>query len=406
MSEQILSVKQINQYIKASLEQDPNLSEFWVRGEISNYTLHRSGHMYFSVKEQGSVLKAVMFAGNTRSLRFIPKDGTKVIIRGNISVYEPSGQYQLVVREMQPDGIGNLHLAYEQLKEKLREEGLFDEEIKKSLPHFPKTIGILTSPTGAALHDMMTTIKRRYPIANILFYPAQVQGESAPTSIIEGIEAMNEHGVADVLIVGRGGGSIEDLWGFNDEGVARAIFASAIPVISAVGHETDFTIADFVADMRAPTPTAAAEIATPYTTSELLQNVLYYEQKYKRELINKVKRQEEKWKQTHQILQYFHPKKVHESNVQQHDLLHEKLIHAMKNQMEQKQKHYVLTLTQLDGLSPLKMMQRGFSSVTKENESIKSVAQVSINDELNIRLADGLVMCTVKEMEKTEEEWS
>lgn len=404
MTQHILSVKQINSYIKASLEQDPNLAEFWVRGEISNYTLHRSGHMYFSIKEQGSVLKAVMFAGNTRSLRFLPKDGTKVIIRGNISVYEPSGQYQLVVREMQPDGIGNLHLAYEQLKEQLREEGLFDESVKQPLPRFPKTIGIVTSPTGAALHDMVTTIKRRYPIANILFFPAQVQGESAPRSIVEGIQTMNEYGKADVLIVGRGGGSIEDLWGFNDESVARAIFASNIPVISAVGHETDFTIADFVADMRAPTPTAAAEIATPYTVSELSQTVNYYQQTYKKTLVNTLKTQQERWKRTHQTLQYFHPKKVHETNIQKHDLLHEKLLQAMKNQLEEKQKQYLLTLTKLDGLSPLKIMSRGFSAVYKEETLVKSVQNVQPQDEITIRLQDGQVHCIVKEVEQTEEE--
>lgn len=404
MSQPIYSVKQINQYIKASLEQDPNLAEFWVRGEISNYTLHRSGHMYFSIKEQGSVMKAVMFAGNTRSLRFIPKDGTKVIIRGNISVYEPSGQYQLIAREMQPDGVGNLHLAYEQLKEKLREEGLFDESVKRTLPLFPKTIGIITSPTGAALHDMVTTIKRRYPLANILFYPVQVQGESAPSSIMEGIHAMNEYAKADVLIVGRGGGSIEDLWGFNDEGVARAIFDSVIPVISAVGHETDFTIADFVADRRAPTPTAAAEIATPYTTAELTQSVEHYAQSCKRQLLNTLKTQQEKWKRTHQTLQYFHPRKVHETNVQQHDLLREKLVRAVQRQLEEKQQQYVLSLTKLDGLSPLNIMRKGFSAVYKDKTIVKSVEQVGVNDALTVRLQDGLLTCRVQQVEKLEEE--
>lgn len=404
MSQPIYSVKQINQYIKASLEQDPNLTEFWVRGEISNYTLHRSGHMYFSVKEPGSVMKAVMFAGNTKSLRFLPKDGTKVIIRGNISVYEPSGQYQLIAREMQPDGLGNLHLAYEQLKEKLREEGLFDESAKRELPTFPKTIGLITSPTGAVLHDMITTIKRRYPLATILIYPAQVQGENAPSSVVEGIRAMNEYAKADVLIVGRGGGSMEDLWGFNDEGVARAIFDSMIPVISAVGHETDFTIADFVADMRAPTPTAAAEMATPYTTAELLQNVEHYTQTYKRQLTNALKTQQEKWKRAHQTLQYFHPKKVHETNVQQHDLLHEKLVRAVQRQLEEKQRNYILSLTRLDGLSPLKIMRKGFSAVYKGETIVKSVEQVTVNDALTVRLQDGLITCQVQQLEKTEEE--
>lgn len=403
MNEQVLSVKQVNNYIKSALERHPTLSDLWIKGEISNYTLHRSGHMYFSVKEEGSVLKSVMFAGSTRGLRFIPKEGTKVIIRGNITVYEPNGQYQLVVREMQQDGIGNLHLAYEELKEKLQKEGLFHAINKKEIPQYPKTIGIITSPTGAALHDMISTIKRRYPIARILLAPVVVQGDSAPRSIIEAIELMNSYKEVDVLIVGRGGGSIEDLWGFNHEGVARAIYASNIPIISAVGHETDFTIADFVADMRAPTPTGAAEFATPYTVAEMRLQFAQYENNIKRELLNKLTSKQDRWKRTHQTMQFFHPKKVHETNVQKHDLLHEKLLKSMDRFMQQKERQYNLALVKLDGLSPLKIMSRGYSAVFKEKEIIKQINQVQKNDTLTIQVADGSIYCTVDGTKKPKE---
>jgi len=254
---EILSVSQLNEYIKRQLEKDPRLAEIWIRGEISNCKLHYSGHIYLTLKDEKSVLKAVMFKGAASGLTFTPKDGMKVLTRCRISVYETAGAYQAYISEMRTDGLGDLHVAFEQLKEKLKGEGLFEIENKKPIPKFPKAIGLVTSPTGAAVRDVINILGRRYKHAQVYLYPVLVQGEQAPPQIIQGIRYFNEVHPVDVIITGRGGGSIEELWAFNDENVARAIFASRIPIISAVGHETDFTIADFVADLRAPTPSAA-----------------------------------------------------------------------------------------------------------------------------------------------------
>ncbi|WP_068622158.1 exodeoxyribonuclease VII large subunit, partial [Paenibacillus tuaregi] len=246
------------------LESDTLLSEVWIRGEISNFTHHSSGHMYFTLKDADSRIKSIMFASHNQRLPFIPKEGSRVIARGNVSVYERDGQYQFYATHMQPDGIGSLYLAYEQLKKKLEEEGLFDPSRKRALPRYPKTIGVITSPTGAAVRDIIITLQRRYPQVPVILHPVLVQGKQAAPSIVKALRTLNAMGEADVIIVGRGGGSLEELWAFNEEMVARAIYESAIPVISAVGHETDFTIADFVADLRAATPTAAAELAVPH----------------------------------------------------------------------------------------------------------------------------------------------
>jgi exodeoxyribonuclease VII large subunit len=268
-----LSVNALTKYIKRKFDADPHLRDVHVRGEISNFKQHSSGHMYFTLKDEKARILAVMFSSQSRTMKFTPENGMKVIVKGEISVYEPSGQYQIYIKEMRPDGIGELFLAYEQLKQRLELEGLFAIETKKAIPLFPRTVGVITSPTGAAIRDVITTIKRRYPIANILVFPALVQGDNAAPSIAKAIAKANSMDEIDVLIVGRGGGSIEELWAFNEELVARAIFSSTIPIISAVGHETDFTIADFVADLRAPTPTAAAELAVPHI-EELLDRVL------------------------------------------------------------------------------------------------------------------------------------
>ena len=275
----IYSVREITRRIKDLFEENNDLQDVWIRGELSNFTHHSSGHMYFTLKDENSRMRAVMFAGNNRFLRFIPKNGARVIIRGSITIYERDGQYQLYAREMQPDGIGSLYLAYEQLKEKLANEGLFDPRNKKEIPLYPQTIGVITSPTGAAIRDIITTIRRRYPLGRILLLPVLVQGEQAAASISWAIAEMNRRMEADVLIIGRGGGSIEELWAFNEEIVARSIFHSQIPVISAVGHETDFTISDFVADIRAATPTAAAELAVPHM-QELRENIRRLEGRY------------------------------------------------------------------------------------------------------------------------------
>ncbi len=273
MEQRYLTVNALTKYIKRKFDADPHLQDCYVKGEISNFKQHSSGHMYFTLKDDKSRLTAVMFARENRHIKFEPENGMQVLIRGDLTVYEQTGQYQIYIKEMKPDGIGELFLAYEQLKEKLTKEGLFSQEYKKALPRYPNTVGIITSPTGAAIRDILTTIKRRYPIANIILLPALVQGDQAAPSIANAISQANDNGNIDVLIVGRGGGSIEELWAFNEEIVARAIFSSKIPIISAVGHETDFTIADFVADLRAPTPTAAAELAVPHI-DELIERIL------------------------------------------------------------------------------------------------------------------------------------
>jgi exodeoxyribonuclease VII large subunit len=404
MDKNIFSVKQVNHYIKSILEKNELLNDVWIKGEISNFTLHRSGHMYFSIKDEGSVIHTVMFKGNARKLRFFPKDGDKVVLRGNISVYEPNGKYQIIIRELQLDGIGSLHIAYEKLKEKLAKEGLFSDVHKKEIPKFPKVIGVVTSPTGAALHDILTTLKRRYPLAKVIFMPVLVQGEGAPSSIINALETLNEYEEVDTLIVGRGGGSIEDLWGFNDEKVARSMFASRIPIISAVGHETDFTIADFVSDARASTPTGAAELATYYSVNELKQLIANYEGKYKRELFNSLKNKQDQWKRDSQTLQYFHPRKVHDLQVQRHDLLNEKLLNSIARVIEFKRQDFDLTLSILDGLSPLKIMKRGYSAVYIGDELVKDGSQVNKMDQLLIEVSNGSIHCTVDSVSIKEKE--
>lgn len=256
-NQQYLSVSALTKYIKRKFDADPHLQNVYIKGEISNFKQHTSGHMYFTLKDEKARLLSVMFAANNKGMKFLPENGMKVLVKGDISLYEASGQYQLYVKSMAPDGVGDLYLAYEQLKKKLEATGLFLAEHKKTIPLYPKSVGVITSPTGLALRDILTTIKRRYPIAKIIVYPALVQGNNAAKSIAQAITMANSRAESDVLIVGRGGGSIEELWAFNEEIVAESIYDSDIPIISAVGHETDFTIADFVADMRAPTPTGA-----------------------------------------------------------------------------------------------------------------------------------------------------
>lgn len=443
---EVMSVAELNRYVKRMMEGDLRLADVWVRGEISNFTHHHSGHMYFTLKDKDSRLKIVMFASYNRFLTFIPKNGTKAIVRGSISVFERDGAYQLYARELQPDGIGALFLAFEQLKEKLQQEGLFSSERKRALPLFPKTIGVVTSPTGAAIRDIITTIKRRYPQAEIMLAPAIVQGVEAPASIIRAIRHINQYQV-DVMIVGRGGGSIEELWAFNDEAVARAIVASQIPIISAVGHETDYTIADFVADIRAATPTAAAELAVPHYLEWLerikqldhrLARALQTQLQEKRThlqrlqqsygLKNPLRRVEERRQRIDEVTlrlsamvkmkvvgkreQLSHVKKrlkqirlerqVAEGRGQV-NRMESQLTQYMKQKTERSRQAWLSLVQHLDALSPLRVMQRGFSLSYKDDTLIKSVEGIEVGDQLMIRYQDGKIMTTVTDIERKEE---
>lgn len=443
----ILSIKELNRYIKMKLEGDPGLQDVWVRGEISNFTHHASGHMYFTLKDADSRLKSIMFASHNQRLGFIPREGTKVIARGNISVYERDGQYQFYVTQMQPDGIGSLYLAFEQLKKKLEEEGLFSQARKRDIPRFPKAIGVITSPTGAAVRDIIITLQRRHPSVPILLFPALVQGKGAAPSVVRGIETMNRLSEVDVIIVGRGGGSLEELWAFNEEIVARAIAASRIPVISAVGHETDFTIADFVADLRAPTPTAAAELAVPHHL-ELKQQVYYFSQRLHQGLLQQLQRRQERLNRLRRSpylmnprrqllvqpmerldrlrdrlrfaarervteakqrslrlerrLSAFNPREQAVFARRRSDMTGRRLQQAMQSLLREKKQDFVSLLRHLDALSPLKVMQRGYSLVYDEREKklINSVGQVQIGDVVKVRLRDGSLQAHVWGMEE------
>ncbi|MBH5318059.1 exodeoxyribonuclease VII large subunit [Paenibacillus sp. GSMTC-2017] len=440
----VYSIKELNKYIRMKLETDLVLGDVWLRGEISNFTHHSSGHMYFTLKDSDSKLKCVMFASHNTRLPFIPREGTKVIARGNISVFERDGNYQFYVMAMQPDGIGSLYLAYEQLKSKLAQEGLFDSSRKRALPSFPKSIGVITSPTGAAVRDIITTLQRRYPLIPVYIYPVQVQGKQAAPTIVNAIEAMNRFGECDVLIVGRGGGSLEELWAFNEEVVARAIAKSVIPIISAVGHETDFTISDFVADLRAATPTAAAELAVPHV-AELAQGKNRLEQRLISALRLSVRVDKERLQRVRRSPFFLYPRRYLLDQAQRLDRLKEQLhertsrltmkehsklaklqsqlaahhpgervIYAAKrlsgatHQLEIASAALVKSgklrlqsgIKQLDALSPLKVMARGYSLVYDENKKrlIKSIQDVTVGDDVQVKLADGSITCRVESL--------
>ena len=372
MEKRFLTVGALTKYIKRKFDADPHLHDCLVKGEISNFKQHSSGHMYFTLKDDKARILAVMFSSANRRMKFTPENGMKVLVRGDVTVYEGSGQYQIYVHDMQPDGVGDLYLAFEQLKEKLTKEGLFAVEHKKPIPKFPATVGVVTSPTGAALRDIITTIKRRYPIAKILILPALVQGDQAAPSITDAINQANEkkHGI-DVLIVGRGGGSIEELWAFNEEIVARAIYESTIPIISAVGHETDFTIADFVADLRAPTPTGAAELAVPHI-DEWIERVLTKQTRIMRAMKEKVNLQSNKLERIEKSYAFRYPRRLYEQKLEQLDRATELLV-------TNSQKLLAVKMTQLEQLEkrisrnhPDEKIQKAKEEQNKTNEGIIS----------------------------------
>lgn len=394
----VITVSQLNSYVKSIIEENTVLNNVFVEGEVSNFTNHyRSGHFYFTLKDNSAAIRAVMFKGNASRVKFNIEDGMKVIARGRVSVYERDGQYQIIIDDIQPQGIGALSLAFEQMKIKLSKEGLFDTETKKAIPVYPEKIGVITSPTGAAVQDIFNILARRFPLFEIVFCPVEVQGDNAAEKIAKAIERFNYGCFADVLIVGRGGGSIEDLWAFNEEIVARAVYNSNIPVISAVGHETDFTICDFVADLRAPTPSAAAELCVPDCSEELrkLKNVKYtlsklldYKIGNERNKLNLIKNNNY-LKNPYEYVNSCRITVDSFSDVLQTDM--EFILSEYKHS-------FAISVEKLNALSPLKVLQRGFSFAQTENgKTVIRKKDVTIGDIINLTVSDGKIKCEVKD---------
>ena len=401
MAQQVLSITQLNEYIRGKLDDDHLLSGVAVRGEISNYKVYPSGHHYFTLKDEGASLKCVMFKGNAMRLRFRPDNGVKVIAMGKISVYPRDGVYQLYCTAMAMDGIGDLYAAFEQLKGKLAAQGLFDPAHKKQIPKYPGTIGIVTSSAGAAIHDMLRILRKRYPLTQVLLLPVRVQGIEAPAEIVAAIRYANYHKLADLLIVGRGGGSIEDLWAFNDERVAYAIYESEIPVISAVGHEPDVTISDFVADLRAATPSNAAELAVP-DQDALRQNL----DAFSLSMAASLNRQLKSARQHLNVLSASPALRSPTSYLDQKrknlELLRSRLTSAETRFVEQKGRQFVALTSKLDAMSPLKVLSRGYAMAqTHDGEVLKSVKQVQPGDHMKVSFSDGCVTATVIDKEES-----
>lgn len=398
---QIITVSQLNWYIKQSISGDPNLSTIYVRGEISNCKIHYSGHIYFTLKDASCAVKCVMFRSAAQRLRFTPQDGMKMLVSGRVDVYERDGQYQLYAEYMTPDGVGDLAAAFEQLKKKLHEEGLFDKEAKKPIPCYPQKIGVVTAATGAAIRDILHILRRRYPAVEVQLYPVLVQGEQAAPQIAAAIDWFSQSDV-DILIVGRGGGSLEDLWAFNTEEVARAIYRCQKPVISAVGHETDVTISDYVADLRAPTPSAAAELAVPELTA-VRGEVAGYQDLLRRVL----EKQLQKGQSTLDRLSG-HPmlrqsERLTRQQEQRLALLTDQLYSAMEGLQKEKGHGLLRRMEKLDALSPLSVLRRGYAIATDDDGKV--VGQVERTKEgkaLHVRLQDGVVHCTVTSTQKEE----
>ena len=391
----VLSVSQINFYIKSIIENDGSLQFVLVTGEISNLTVHqRSGHIYLSLKDSNSVISAVMFAGNARRLKFRLENGMKVICRGRISVYEPSGRYQLYIEDMQPDGVGALTLAFEQLKKSLAQKGLFDNAHKKPLPKFPKTIGVITSPTGAAVQDITNIIRRRFPSADIVLAPVLVQGESAPEQLVRAVNKFSASKIADVVIIGRGGGSAEDLWAFNDEQLAYAVYNCETPIISGVGLETDFTVCDFVADVRASTPSAAAELAVP-DRQELMSYYFKQKQYISAMLDRKIKTAQLRLENQQRRISASSPKLKAEQLEKQLSAKSEKLTRFMNIYISNKENKLIAAKGKLDGLNPLNVLNRGYAIAEKDEKIITSSKQLKDGDDFTVILSDGKINAKV-----------
>ena len=418
MQDKYISISQLTRYIKFKFDHDEHLGHVFLRGEISNFKAHTRGHYYFTLKDETSRINAVMFSSNVSKLTFRPTDGMKVLATGRVSVYEATGGYQIYVEDKVEDGVGNLYFQFEELKKKLQQEGLFDPSKKKKIPKIPKTVGIITAPTGAAIRDILSTIKRRWPITKTILFPSLVQGASAAPEIIKQIEKAQEFDL-DVLIVGRGGGSIEDMWCFNDEQVARAIYACKIPVISAVGHEIDFTISDFVADLRAPTPTGAAEMAVP-NINDFYQYFGQVGLRLEQAIMTMITSKKEQLETLKKSYILTNPIAMYQVKEQRFDSLFEK-IHLLMNSiiateknncqilkqklenniqkvLENEQHRYLHALNKLEILNPLLTIKRGYSITRNHNQVITSIKQVKPQDKLKIEVTDGLIEARVEEV--------
>ncbi|MBR3324623.1 MAG: exodeoxyribonuclease VII large subunit [Clostridia bacterium] len=383
-----ISVEQLNKYIKNKVDGDEFLNNVYVKGEISNFKLHYTGHMYFTLKDEKALVKCVMFRNYTPHLSFSPKDGMKVAVLGSVSVFERDGVYQIYCKAMKQDGMGSLFEAYQKLKAKLEKEGLFDESHKKSIPKFPKTIGVLTASTGAVIRDIINVSTRRNPNVHIKLLPVAVQGPTSAGQIVEGIKKMNKDNIADVIILGRGGGSLEDLWSFNEEIVARAIYESEIPIISAVGHETDFSISDFVADLRAPTPSSAAELAVPNIV-DVIREINSYENRYRTALDKKIELMKLKYEKVMQRRAYSNPLQKINEYLMTLDILTKKNITSITKVIYNKKTNYEKIETKLNALSPLKTLARGFTITEKNGKIITKSSELKIGDNITVRFSDG-----------------
>lgn len=418
MENNYITITELSRYLKGKFESDENLRKVYIKGEISNFKAHTRGHFYFTLKDETSRINAVMFSSNASKLLFRPTDGMKVLVTGRVSVYEATGGYQIYVEDMVEDGVGNLYVQFEELKKKLQQEGLFDPSKKKKIPKIPKTVGIITAPTGAAIRDILSTIKRRWPITKTILFPSLVQGASAAPEIIKQIEKAQEFDL-DVLIVGRGGGSIEDMWCFNDEQVARAIYACKIPVISAVGHEIDFTIADFVADLRAPTPTGAAEMAVP-NISDFYQYFGQIELRLEQAIMTMITSKKDQLETLKKSYILTNPIAMYQVKEQRFDSLFEK-IHLLMNSiianeknncqilkqklenniqkvLENEQHRYLHALNKLEILNPLLTIKRGYSITRNQDHVVTSIQQVKPHDKIEIEVTDGLIEARVEEV--------
>lgn len=424
MEKNYLSVTALTKYLKYKFDNDVHLKNVYLKGEISNFKHHSRGHFYFTLKDDKAQLSAIMFASSSKNVIFTPESGMSVLVEGYLTVYEASGQYQIYVKSMTEDGLGNLHVAYEQLKKRLEKEGLFEQQHKQKIPQFPKTIGVLTSPTGAAVKDIINIVNRRYPLSSIIVYPTLVQGEYAKDNIVDNIKKANTDGLVDVIILGRGGGSIEDLWPFNEEAVAYEIFRSKVPIISSVGHETDFTISDFVADLRAPTPSGGAELAVP-DQFELISYLKRMESNMTVQLNQTYTRKVKDLNNLMQHMIFRDPLRMTEQKSRRLDFLieklellkpdnklkqskrdlqtqTEKLNYLFKRYIEKKQNSFNLTVNKLELINPLSIMKKGYSVTKKDNVILKSIDQINTGDTITVDLQDGTISAVVNEKRKGE----